>query len=271
MSWYSVGAEAADAVAASMITKRRKNFFTDQKRGESATIRFLTPAAASFNYKRSFVQYARGEKMLTSPGTLPDPFVEAGLSLQASFGWWIIDRRILEFKDQQTGEDKKVGPRVLYFADGQRTRKQLLAFEQQMLVNENEDREADGKEPLTLADFNLTSYDITASKAAKAPWNFVAKRPRELSTTDLELVEKVLEVPYSELYSAETDDDGRVTAYTGKFRDLLAEELAPLPLAELTALLRGQAAADTAGSSNNEETTSYSYGDDDEDTVSFKQ
>lgn len=239
MSWFSTGAVAADQVAASMVTKRRRNFFT--KPGERAVLRFLSPATESFNYKRSFVKWAKGEKMLTSPQTVPDPFVEAGLQLQAAFAWLVIDRRILEFKDQSTGEEKKIGPRIQYFADGQRTRKQLLAFEKDMLASVNEEREEDGKEPLTLEEFNLTSYDIAVSKDAKAPWNFTAKRPKELSKADRELVEK------------------------NSFE--LLEELKPLPVQELKSILGG-------GSSETEvasEGVVYSYGDDDDDTISFSE
>lgn len=239
MSWYSTGAEAADVVAASMVTKRRRNFYT--KAGERAVIRFLSPATESFNYKRCFVAHAKGEKMLTSPQTIPDPFEAAGLKLQAAFGWLVIDRRILEFKDDQ-GEDKKVGPRVLYFADGQRTRKQLIAFEKDQLANMNEERAEDGKEPLTLAEYNLTSYDISVSKDKGAPWNFSAKRPKALSKDDRELIEK------------------------NEF--VLHEELAPLPVAEIAAIVGGKQveAEEVTGE------TKYSYGgdeDDDDDTIDF--
>lgn len=240
MAWYSVGAEAADAVAASMVTKRRRNFFT--KPGERAVVRFLKPAGESFNYKRSFVKWARGEKMLTSPQSVPDPFVEAGLQLQAAFAWLVIDRRNLEFEDRQTKETKKIGPRVLYFADGQRTRKQLLAFEQEQLANKNEELAEDGKEPLTLDEYNLTHYDVALSKEKGAPWNFTAKRAKPLSKDDLKLVEE------------------------GTF-DLL-EELKPLESAELKAILGGGgAAAETKD--DPEITYSYDAAEDDDETISF--
>lgn len=251
MSWYSVGAEAADQVAASMAGKKRKNFFT--KPGERATIRFLAPATKSFNYKRCFVKSAPGEKMLTSPQTVPDPFVEAGLQLQAAFGWWIIDRRILKFKDQQTGEEKEVGPRVLYFADGQRTRKQLIGFEKDQLVNANEDRAEESQDALDLEEFNLTNYDLTVSKESKAPWNLSAKRPKDLSKADHDLIEKTFGVEYGELTQE-------------LMFEKLAEELAPLPMAELRGVLKlngnGAEAEDDA------EPVKYSY-DSEDDTLDF--
>lgn len=241
MSWYSEGNEAAEQMAASTGNRRTRNFFlTDKDNG--AVIRFLAPARESFNYKRAFVKWAKGQKLLTSPGTVPDPFVEAGLSLQAAFAWKVIDRRVIEFKDGTTGEDRKVGPRVLFFADGLRTRKQLLAFEREMLAQENEEREENGKEPLTLEEFNLTSYDIKVNKEPKAPWNFVAKRPKALSPADKELVEKA------------------------DFE--LQEELKPLELAELNALLRGGATAPATVEEEDEKETPYSY-DDEDDTVTF--
>lgn len=247
MSWYSEGAEAAEQLAKSTNQVRRtKNFFT--KPGESAIVRFLSPASESFNYKRAFVKWAKGEKMLTSPQTVPDPFVEAGLSLQAAFAWKVIDRRILKFKDQQTGEEKEVGPRVLYFADGQRTRKQLIAFEREMLESVNEERAEDGKEPLTLDQFNLTSYDLKVSKEKGAPWNFVAKRPKALSKADEELIEK--------------------------YDFNLAEDLKPLESAELRGLLKGAGAAEGNGASSSddeEETVAYSYSDDEDDTIKFEE
>jgi len=243
MSWYSTGADAAEKLTASSGGRRRANFYVQD--GESARIRFLKPAAESFNYKRCFVKWAKGEKMLTSPDTTPDPFVERGLPLQASFAWPIIDRRVIEFSDQTTGEKKKIGPRVLYFADGSRTLKQLKAFEREMLNAVNEEREEDGKDALTLDEFNLTHYDLKVSKPKGAPWNFVQMRPKELSDKDNELVEK-----------ANLDLNGH---------DWLANILKPLPLEELKSIL---------GSSDEEEESSedetYSYSDDEEDdTVSF--
>lgn len=237
MSWYSTGAAEAEKLAQTTQNRRTRNFFT--KSGESARIRFLKPATESFNYKRAFVPWAKGQKLLTSPDSVPDPFVERGLSLQAAFAWPIIDRRIFEFTDD-SGEEKKVGPRMLFFADGQRTRKQLVAFEREMLANVNEEREEEGQEPLTLEEFNLTSYDIKASKEKKAPWNFVAMRAKPLSNEDKELIEK---------HSIN-----------------LQEELKPLPAPELKALLV-QTSVEGETSTSSEET--YSYSDDDDDTVSF--
>lgn len=236
MSWYSEGAEAADAVAASMVTRKRRNFFT--KAGESGVVRFLRPAQDSFNYKRSFVKWAKGEKMLTSYDSPECPLVQhPNTTLQAAFAWPILDRRILKFKTDQ-GEEKEIGPRVLYFADGQRTRKQLIAFENQMLLDENEARAEDGHDPLTLEEYNLTSYDLTVRKDPKAPWVITAKRPKALTSKDLELIES----------------DSFV----------LVEELAPLAIAELKAIL-GTSPAETSG----EETTTYSYADDDDDAISL--
>lgn len=238
MSWFSEGAAAADAVSASMVSKRKRNFFTDQKKSEKAVIRFLRPASESFNYKRSFVKWARGEKMQTSYDTPECPLVQnPDLQLQATFAWPIIDRRILKFVDAQTNEAKEVGPRVMYFADGGRTRKQLIAFEAQMLADENEARAEDGKEPLKLEQYNLTHYDLTVTKAQKAPWVITAKRPKTLSKEDLELVEKN---PID-----------------------LAEEVQPLPLAELRALIGGPVAA--PASNSEEDTVSYSYSEDDDE------
>lgn len=235
MSWYSTGSENAERMAASVSVRRTRNFFT--KPGETATIRFLSPASESFNYKRAFVKWAKGDKLLTSPQTIPDPFLEAGLQLQAAFAWLIIDRRTIEFDDRQTGEKRTIGPRILYFADGSRTRKQLIAFEKEMLNQHNEELEEEGRDPVTLSQFNLTSYDLKASKEKGAPWNFVAKRPKELSEGDKELVEKY------------------------KFN--LVEELAPLPKHDLDALLKHR-----AQEPEEDETTLYSY-DTEEDTISF--
>lgn len=234
-NWYSVGHEEAEKMAASASPRRRKNFFT--KAGESARIRFLESATKSFNYKRAFVKYAKGEKLLTSPGIPDDPFVKAGMKLQAAFAWPIVDRRIFEFTDD-TGEDKKVGPRIMYFADGQRTRKQLIAFEKEMLSMRNEELEEEGKPPVTLEEYNLTSYDVKASKEKGSPWLFTAMRAKPLSDADVELVS-----------NNEID---------------LMEELAPLPIAELNQLLNQGAPAESTGNG-----TQYSYSDDDDDTISF--
>lgn len=243
--WYSVGHVEAEKMAASTQNRRVKNFFT--KPGESARIRFLKPARDSFNYKRAFVKWAKGQKLLTSPGSVPDPFVEAGLKLQAAFAWPIIDRRVFEFTDD-SGEDKKIGPRTLLFADGQRTRKQLLAFEKEMLAMANEEREEEGLDPLVVdeklgycPEFNLSSYDLKVSKEKGAPWNFVAMKPKDLSKDDEQLLEK-------------TPID-------------LQEELKPLPAAELRVLLNG--GSNEVSSESKSDETAYSYSDDDDDTISF--
>lgn len=235
MSWYTEGHVEAERVAASTQQRRVKNFFT--KSGESARIRFLKPARDSFNYKRVFIKWAKGQKLFTSPGEVDDPFVKAGMQLQASFAWPIIDRRVFEFTDQTTNEEKKVGPRLLFFADGQRTRKQLLAFEKEVLAMHNEELEEEGKDPVTLDQFNLTSYDIKVSKEKGAPWNFVAMKAKPLSSDDKELLEKQ--------------------------SISLEEELRPLPNAELNALLNN------SESPASEDETEYSYSDDDEDTIAF--
>lgn len=239
MSWYSVGEEAAEAMAASAAQRKsRKNFFT--QKGESARIRFLKRASDSFNYKRSFVKWAQGQKLFTSPEVSPNPFVEAGLSIQAAFAWPILDKREIEIEDKQTGEKKKIGPRVLYFADGQRTRKQLIAFEKEMLAGENESRLEEGKDPLSLDDFNLTHYDLKVSKPKDAPWNFVAIRSKvELSPAEQDLVEK----------------------YQIDFR----EELKPLPLSELRAILK----TPQVDSVDDEETVEYSYSSEEDDVIKF--
>lgn len=251
MSWYSTGEQAAEKLAATTFTRRSRNFFT--RNDEQARIRFLKPASESFNYKRCFVPWAKGQKMLTSPEVKPDPFLECGkkLNLQASAAWPILDRRVFEFEDKETGEKKKSGPRILYFADGMKTRKALVAFEKQMLANENEEREENGQEPLTLEDYNLTHYDVTASKPKGSGWLFTAKRPKALSKEDNSLIEKA----FGEMESAEW----------------LARELEPLPVDEIKAILG------TGGPTNNGTSTdddddgdSYSYSDDDDDTVSFE-
>lgn len=238
MSWYSTGAVEAEKMAMSAQNRRTRNFYT--KPGETATIRFLKPAEQSFNYKRSFVPYTQGQKLFTSPGVSPDPFVEAGLSLQAAFAWHIIDRRVLEFPDRVTGETRRVGPRVLYFADGSRTRKQLLAFEKETLNSVNEDREAEGQSPLTLEEFNITSYDIRVQKPKDSPWILTAKKPRPLSDADNELVEKY----YFELH----------------------EELAPLPVEQIKAIVSRDKAPQKE---DDEEVTAYSYSDDEDDQIKF--
>lgn len=237
MSWYTTGSENAEKMAASSQNRRTRNFFT--RENETATIRFLKPLNESFNYKRAFVKKAKGNKLFTSPGLLPDPFVSAGYTLQPAFAWPIIDRRVLEFNDRVTGESRKVGPRVLYFADGPRTRKQLLAFEREVLNAVNEDREQDGEEPLTLEQFNITDYDIRAQKPKDSPWIFTAKKARPLSEEDKELVEK----------------------YTFD----LSEELKPLPIEQIKNIL-----GTTESEEDEDETpTAYSYSDEEEDVIKF--
>lgn len=249
MSWYSTGSAEAEKLAASTGNRRRpRNFFT--KPGERAVIRFLVPATESFNYKRAFVPWAKGQKLLTSPDSVPDPFVERGLSLQAASAWPIIDRRKVEFTTDE-GEDKSFDRIVRFFADGMRTRKQLVAFERDMLDSVNEEREEDGKEPFTLEEFNLSHYDITVSKEKGAPWNFTAKRAKKLSKEDLELLEK------AQLDIEKADWN----------KEWLAGELAPLPEAELVAIL-GQGGNEPQ-KVEGENAPSYSYDDDDDDTVSF--
>lgn len=252
-NWYTTEAEAADALAAASSVQRRSNkSFWIQQGKEDATIRFLLPATASFNYKRSYVPAARGQKFYTSPQTDPDPFVQAGLQLQATFAWWVLDRRVIEFEDKQTHEKKKVGPRVLFFADGQRTRKQLIAFEKAQLKAENEEREQDGKDPLKLEDFNLTHYDVTVSKDKGAPWLFTARRPRALQKADKELIEK-----------------SALDLSKEKQFEELAKELAPLPIADIRILLNQQAVAAAEDSTEEESSTPYSY-DDEEDKISLR-
>lgn len=253
MSWYTTGAEAADALAAaSAASGRKRRDFWIRQGEEDATIRFLAPATQSFNYKRSYVKWARGQKFYTSPQTEPDPFLSAGLTLQATFAWWVLDRRVLEFDDKQTGEKKTVGPRVLYFADGQRTRKQLKAFEAQQLKNENEDREADGKDALELKDFNLTHYDVTVSKDKGAPWLFVARRARKLAKADLEVIEK-----------------SGLTLDFADQKKALAEELKPLEPMEIKALLNGATSVADDSSEESSGSTEYSYDDEEDDTIKF--
>lgn len=237
MSWYTVGEEAAEAMAAATQRKSRRNFFT--VKGESARIRFLARASESFNYKRSFVKWAPGQKLLTSPDVAPNPFLEAGLTLQTAFAWPILDKREIEFENDK-GEKIKVGPRILYFADGTRTRKQLIALEKEMLAGENESRQEEGKEPLTLENFNLTHYDMKVSKPQGAPWNFIAVRSsKDLKAEEKEIVEKN---PLD-----------------------LREELKPLSMAELKGLLRTPQVSEEA----EEETVEYSYSSEDDDTIKF--
>lgn len=240
MSWYSEGNEGAEQLTATASTfRRQRNFFT--KDGEpAARLRFLKPAQESFNYKRAFIPSApKGTNKLQTSYDTPDcPVVKSPKhNLQVAFAWPIIDRRILKFKDK-SGEDKEVGPRVLYFADGIRTRKQLIQFEKDMLANKNEERAEDGLEPLTLEEFNLTHYDIKASKAKGAPWTFTQVRPKDLTEADLELIEAEPIV--------------------------LHEELEPLPKEQLAALVGG------AVEETPEATTAYSYEANDDDTVDFE-
>lgn len=240
MSWYSVGAENAEKLVQSAPKRRRtKNFFT--RPGESAVIRFLSPASQSFNYKRAFVPWAKGQKLYTSPGVSPDPFVEAGLQLQTSFAWLILDRRVLQWKDPVTGEDKETGPRILYFADGITVRKQLLSLEKEVLANVNEERQEEGKDPLSPEEHNLTSYDIKVVKEKGSPWNFFPRKEKPLSAEDKALIKE---------YSFD-----------------LAEELKPYPQDELKALLRN-GNGNGVPSDNEDEGIAYSY-DSEDDTIKF--
>lgn len=241
MSWYSEGNEGAEQLtAATSNFKKRRNFFTID--GEpAAKIRFLKPAQESFNYQRSFIKQApKGmEKLQTSYGTPDCPLVKSPKqTLQAAFAWPVIDRRVLKFKDRQSGEDKEVGPRIMYFADGVRTRKQLIAFEKEMLANKNEERAEEGLDPLTLPEYNLTSYDLKVTKPKGAQWIIMQVREKDLTKADRELIEKE---PIT-----------------------LHEELAPLPKDQLQAILGGGAVEEEAA-----ETTAYSYDTDDDDTIDF--
>lgn len=242
--WYSTGYEQAEKMQGESVRKSRKNFWT--KPGESAVLRFLAPAKDSFNYKRAYVPSARGQKYFTSPGSHPDPFVEKGLTLQSTFAWKVIDRRILTFEVQEEGRtaEKTIGPRMLYFADGQRTRKSLIAFENQIREDINEQRKEDGLPAFTAEEFNLSSFDVKVVKEKGAPWQFFAVRggqPKALSAEDKKLVE-------------EGDFD-------------LREELRPAELGVIRTLLAnvnsGAAQPAAAGASSSEDT--YSYGTDTEE------
>lgn len=252
MSWYSTGAEAAEALqAASSSGKRRKDFWIQQGK-EDATIRFLAPATQSFNYRRCFIKWAKGNKFATVADDAPFLSHPANLSIQNTFGWWVLDRRKFEIDDKETGEKKTIGPRVVFFADGTRTRKQLVAFEKQQLKNENEDREQDGKDALELKDFNLTHYDVSVSKDKGAPWLFTAKRSRKLSKEDLAVIDKA-NLPLDDIQ---------------KQHALLADELAP-PTSTMLASILNQAQVQEEEASVEEKATSYSYDDNDDDVVSF--
>lgn len=239
MSWMTEGFDAAEKLAASAKGSRRKNRNFWTKPGEEAIIRFLKPAKETVNFKRAFVPWAKGQKLYTSPGTTPDPLLEAGLSLQAAFAWPILDRRVLEFEVEEEGKKvmKKVGPRFQYFADGQQTRKALIALEATARKDLNEERAEEGKDPLSEADYNLTHFDIRISKADKG-WNLTpvrGGRPKPLSDQDKEIIEKYV------------------------FN--IAEEIAPLGVAELRAIV-----SKDEPTSQPEAATSYSYGDDGDDT-----
>lgn len=245
--WFSTGFDEAEKMAAAGGSRRRnRNFWTRPE--EIATVRFMKPAKESFNYKRCFVPFAKGQKLYTSPGAQPDPFAEAGLQLQAAFAWPIIDRRVLELEVEEEGKTvkKEIGPRLLFFADGQRTRKALIAFENMIREQMNEERAEEGLPAYTEDEYNLTHYDIQAKKDKGSPWMFNAVRGgkvKPLSDEDQELVEK---------YSFD-----------------LAEELKPLPTEQIRAMLRQEPAAAAAPASDAE--AGYSYGDDarDEEEPSF--
>jgi hypothetical protein len=240
-TWFTQGFDEAEKMAqsAGASRKRSRNFWL--KANEEAVIRFLKPAAESFNYKRAFVPWAKGQKLFTSPGSSPDPLLEAGLQLQAAFAWPILDRRILEFEDRETGETKKVGPRFLFFADGQMTRKALIALENTARKDINEERVEEGLEPFTEKEYNITHFDIRISKAEKG-WNLSPIRggkPKALSTEDTEIIEK----------------------YTFD----LIEELQPLPVDQLRAVVAKTGSEAPAA----EPETAYSYGDDSKDEPEF--
>lgn len=241
MSWYSTGeVEALKLEASGQNRRARRNFFVTKD--ETATIRFTRPAAESFNYRRVFVKWAQGNKLYTVQDSTLPLVKQAGLQLQASFAWPIIDRRIITLNDRVTGEERSFGPRMMVFADGTKTRKQLLAFEKEQLNLYNEERQEEGLEPVTLEEYNLTSYDVRVSKAQGSPWLFTAKKPKPLSEADLELIEK---------------------------QNLsLEEELAPLAPIELGAVLGTNKAHEV---DEEEETTEYSYSDEEDGTLSFSQ
>ena len=236
MSWFSVGFEEAERMSQPSVRSSNKNFWT--KPDESAVVRFLSPAKNTVNIKRAFIPGAKGQKYYTSPMVDPDPFVEAGYNLQSTFIWKILDRRVLEFTNKN-GQDMKVGPRVLYFAVGQRDRKALLAFEAQMLQDYNDQLKEDGKPLMTAEEYNISSYDVRISKPKGGAWQFIALRggqPKALSAADKKLVEE------------------------GDFS--LEEELKPLPLAYIHTMLQSLGAQAAAAST---ETVEYSY--DTEDTA----
>lgn len=240
MSWFSTGFEEAEKMAQSQSRLRRRNRNFWVKPGEEAIIRFLKPARDSLNYKRAFVPWVKGQKLYTSPGTAPDPLVEAGLSLQAAFAWPILDRRKFSFEVEEDGKkvQKEVGPRFLYFADGQMVRKALIALENTMRKDLNEERAEEGLDPVSGDEYNITSFDIRISKAEKG-WNLTGVRggkPKPLSSDDKEIIEK----------------------YTFD----LSEELKPLPVAELATVVAKPGGEEAAGKED-EGASSYSYGEDD--------
>lgn len=211
MSWFNTGFDEAERMSQVGTRRSNRNFWT--KPDETAVIRFLTPAKETFNLKRAFIKENKGQKYFTSPMVEPDPFIQAGYALQATFVWKILDRRVLEFTDRN-GEDQKVGPRVLYFAVGQRDRKALQAYESQMLADYNEQLKEDGKKEVSVAEYNITSFDMKVSKPKGAAWQFFAVRggqPKKLSAEDKKLIE-------------ETDF-------------VLEEDLKPLPMPEIVQVL----------------------------------
>jgi hypothetical protein len=231
--WFTQGFEAAEAAATQGSGGRRNhNFWT--KAGEAAVVRFLSPAKETFNIKRAFLPNARGQKYFTSPMVEPDPFLQAGYSLQNTFVWKILDRRVITFTDR-SDKEQTVQPRVLYFAMGQRDRKALQAFEAQMLADYNEELVESGKEAVTIDEYNITKFDIKVTKPKGQPWSFHPVRhgkPTALSSDDNETIE-------------ETDFD-------------LAEDLKPLPLEEIKQIL-GQNVQSSSQSSTSSEESSYSY------------
>lgn len=189
--WMTRGFEEAEKMVRNTVRrKRQRNFWTYP--GERAKIRFLRSAKDSVNFKRCFVPWIQGNKFLTSPDVQPNPFIEAGRNLQPAFAWPIIDRRILEI-EQEGEETKNIGPRILYFAEGPKTRRALIAFENEIRAQINEEREADGLEPFTEEQYNLTSFDLRVVKEKGAPWQFLPVKggePKELSDEDKKLIEE---------------------------------------------------------------------------------
>lgn len=241
MSWFTEGFEAAEQAAQSGSRSKNHNFWT--KPDEVAQVRFLTPAKDTFNIKRAFIPSARGQKYFTSPMVEPDPFLQAGYSLQTTFVWKVLDKRTVTFTDR-ANKEQSVGPRVLYFAVGQRDRKALQAFEAQMLADYNEELVEAGKPPVTIDDYNITAFDIKMQKAKSSPWMFSAVRrgkPTAISAEEREVIK-------------ETDFD-------------LAEDLKPLSLDEIRQVLNQSPQEKQTSSSS--ESADYSYDTEPEEVPTF--